>query len=307
MSSKVLYTLTVSLNGVFSIGFLAGFLTTVALVEYNELGDFNEATLCENESICIFDKSAAYAFIEAVIALFSVLLFTVKFCIDKKWFSIHGWFHTFFAVGFVVFLFMRIINFGYFDWAWKDQGCMNPAADGNPFERLFRYGDEPHNDIKDVAECKFNAFNQNNILYSFTPAGFIIDWSDMKTYQAAQRPNLLQNANGVLSNSSKYNIDNLPYFYDTYYWGCDHVCLPKRYDMNVAWIWMSLGACLAEVALAVLSFWLAQKYNEVDPGTEEENKKLLQQDNKGDDSSDIPVAEVVEAPEDSTSSFRLKL
>lgn len=311
MSSRVLHTLTVVLNGVFSIGFLGGFLSTLAYVGYNDLGDFNEDVLCENESICLFDKSGAYAFLEACIALLSLLFFVLKFCIDKDWFSVHGWFHTFFAVGFVIFFFMRIINFGYFDWAWKDQGCMNPAVDGSHFERLARYGQKPANEINSQSDCNFNAFNQENILYSGSEAGYVIDWADTRTYQNAQRPNLLQNANGVLSNSSKYNIDNLPYFYDTYYWGCNHVCLPLRYDMNVAWIWMSLGACLAETALAVLSFWLAQKYVEVDPGTEEEKNKLLdndkednndQQDNNG-DSSSIPVAEAVVVD----SSFRLKL
>ena len=280
MSGKVLYTLTLSLNGVFSVGTLAGFLSTLFLLgEYNELGEFNEDILCENESICLFDKSAAYAVIEAGIALFSLLLFTVKFCIDKQWFAIHGWFHTFFAVGFLVFLFMRIINFGYFDWAWKDQGCMNPAVEGSPFARLSRYGEEPANEITSESDCMFNAFNQENILYSGSEAGFLIDWSAQSTYTEVQRTSLLTNANGVLANSSKYNSVNLPYFYDTYYWGCDHVCLPKRYDMNVIFIWLSLAACLFEVALAVLSFWLGLKYNEVE-STEEETKELLNQTDK---------------------------
>ena len=303
MSSKVLYTLTVVLNGVFSIGFLAAFLSTLFLLgEYNELGDFDEDLLCENESICLFDKSAAYAVIEAGIALFSVLLFAAKFCIDKQWFATHGWFHVFFSVGFMVFLFIRIINFGYFDWAWKDQGCMNPAADGSPFARLSRYGEEPANEIKSESDCHFNAFNQENILYSGSEAGFVIDWADQSTYTEVQRQNLLTNANGVLGNSSKYNINNLPYFYDTYYWGCDHVCLPKRYDMNVVFIWLSLAACLGEVALAVLSFWLGQKYNEVE-STEEENQKLIQGDNNDSSSSGVPVATIEVTP----SAFRLKL
>ena len=304
MSSKVLYTLTISLNGVFSIGFLASFLTTLILIKYNELENFNE-NLCENESICIFDKSAAYAFLEAGIALCSVFLFSAKFCIDKKWFSIHGWFHTFFAVGFMVFLFMRIINFGYFDWAWKDQGCMNPAVDGNPFERLFRYGTAPSNTITKESDCNFNAFNQENILYSTSETGYIIDWSDMKTYTEAQRQALLEYANSVLSNSSKFNIDTLPFYFDTYYWGCNHICLPKRYDMNVAWIWMSLAACLGETTVAVLSFWLAQKYNENELGTKEEQKNLLQGIN-GSDSSDVPVA-TIEVPPVDVSSLTLKL
>ena len=106
----------------------------------------------------------------------------------------------------------------------------------------------------------------------------------------------------MLSNSSQYNINNLPYFYETYYWGCDNICLPERFDMNMLWIWMTLGACLSEVLLAVLSFWLSQKYIEVEVGTVEEQRKLIaQQLNNGlDSSSSVKLS-------DSFSSERLKL
>ena len=67
--------------------------------------------------------------------------------------------------------------------------------------------------------------------------------------------------------------------------------------MNVVFIWLSLAACLGEVALAVLSFWLGQKYNEVE-STEEENQKLIQGNNDA-SSSVVPVAEL--------SALRLKL
>ena len=275
--SNILYTLTTALNGVFSVGFLVSFLFTLTIIKYDELGSFNKDVLCQNETICIFDTSAAYAYVEAAIALFSIILFSIKFCISKKMFAIHGWFHVIFAVGFVVFLVMRLIHFGYFDFAWKDQGCKNPEIDGNPFERLLRYGVEPDNEIKIKEQCTFNAFNQENIIYSVSQVNYKIDWSSKDTYMNDQRQNLLQNANGVLPNASKFSIDDLPYYYHTYYWGCSSICLPERYEMNMLWIWMTLGACLAEVLLAVLSFWLAQKYIEVEVGTVEEQKKLITQ------------------------------
>ena len=270
--SQLLETLIKVLNGTFSVGFLAAFLTTVALAGYNSLGDFPEK-LCEDQTICLFDKSAAYAIIQAGLAMFSLLLFTTKFCINKTFYSMHGWFHVFLAVGSVIFFFIRLINVGYFDWAWKDQGCKNPGADGSPFERLERYGSGAEREIQSIDECKFNAFNQENILYSTSSVSYKIDWADSKTYTEAQRQSLLTNANGVLSDP--YNIDTLPYLYDAYYWGCSHICLPTRYDMNIAWVWLSLAACLSEVALAVLSFWLSYVYVEKEDGTEQERKQLL--------------------------------
>ena len=72
--------------------------------------------------------------------------------------------------------------------------------------------------------------------------------------------------------------------------------------MNVVFIWLSLAACLGEVALAVLSFWLGQKYSEVEPGTENEKEKLIQADNNDSSSSEVPI----EVPVD-PSALRLKL
>lgn len=298
--------LTKFLNFFFSIGFLAAFTATLAVVGYNDLGEFPEI-LCKDESICLFDKSGAYAIVQAGLALLSLFLFTLKFCIDKTYYSMHGWVHVFLSVGAAVFFFMRLINVGYFDWAWKDQGCKDPSVTGSPFERLARYGSEIQRDIKTISECSFNAFNQENILYSSSQVSYKIDWSNKDTYTEAQRQSLLTNANGVLSDP--YNIDNLPYFYDAYYWGCNNICLPLRYDMNVAWVWMSLAACLSEVALAVLSFWVSYIFNEKEDGTPDEQEQLIEVeavpvDQTGsDDSKDSSSSEPVEVP----SEFLLKL
>lgn len=268
----ILDTLIKILNGTFSVGFITAFSATVAIAGYNSLGDFPEK-LCENETICLFDKSAAYAIIQIGMAVFSLLLFTTKFCINKTFYSMHGWFHVFLSVGAVVFFFMRLINVGYFNWAWKDQGCRNPGVDGSPFERLERYGSEIQREIKTIEECNFNAFNQETIVYSTSNVSYKIDWSDSKTYTEVQRQSLLTNINGVVSDF--YNIDTVPYFYDTYYWGCSHICLPTRYDMNIAWVWLSLAACLSEVLLAVLSFWLSYVYIEGEESTPQEREGLL--------------------------------
>tara|TARA_B100000902_G_scaffold16638_1_gene19983 strand:+ start:9373 stop:10446 length:1074 start_codon:yes stop_codon:yes gene_type:complete len=270
---QIVQALILFLNGLFSIGFIGAFSATLSLAGYNSLGDFPEK-LCEDQSICLFDKSGAYAIIQLVLAICSLMLFTLKFCINKRFYSMHGWFHVFLSVGAVVFFFMRLINVGYLNWAWKDQGCKNPAADGSPFERLERYGSEIDREIKTIEQCNFNAFNQENILYSTSSVSYKIDWSDSKTYTEAQRQSLLTNANGVLSDP--YNIDTLPYFYDEFYWGCSHICLKTRYDMNIAWVWLSLTVCLSEVALAVMSFWLSYIYNEPVQSTREERTGLLE-------------------------------
>tara|TARA_A100001015_G_scaffold254380_1_gene295127 strand:+ start:677 stop:1663 length:987 start_codon:yes stop_codon:yes gene_type:complete len=287
MALDILYTLTVVLNGVFSIGFFVTFgVTFQFVIEYNELGDFPEA-LCENETICLFDKSGAYALIEAGIALLSVAMFGLKFCTSRRWFSLHGWFHLFFSVGFVVFFFMRLVNVGYLQGLYNDQGCKNPAVDGSPFERLHRYGTGP--EIDSVEECLFNSFNQENLLYSTANTGYEIVWNSSITYTEAQRQGVLEQANEVLSNSSKFSLDTLPYYYDVYYWGCSHICLPTRYDMNILWVWLSLAACLGEVALAVLSFWLNTVYKEEDAYIQLVESKYVTE--TGDEEEKIPLIE----------------
>ena len=269
---QIVQMLMLLLNGLLTIGFIAAFSATISMAGYNSLGDFPEK-LCEDQSICLFDKSAAYAIIQLILELLSFMLFILKFCINKRFYTLHGWFHVFLSVGAAVFFFIRLINVGYFDWAWKDQGCKNPAVDGSPFERLKRYGSEIDGEIKTIEECNFNAFNQENILYSTSSVSYKIDWSDSKTYTEAQRQSLLTNANGVLSDP--YNIDTLPYFYDAYYWGCSHICVSARYDMNIAWVWLSLAVCLSEVAFAVMSFWLSRIYVEPVQSTREERTGLL--------------------------------
>lgn len=275
MQNYWVYILTLILNALFSIGLLTTFLITFFTADYDKLGTFPEV-LCENETVCLFDKSAAYALIEAVIAFLSMTLFVLKlpFCIGKYFFNMHALFHVFFSGGFAVFFFIRLINFGYFDGFWNDQGCKNPAVAGSPFERLSRYGTGPK--ISEQSQCIFNSYNQEDLIYSTSSTQYKIDWSDYKTYTVTQRPALLEQINGVLGNTSKISIEELPNYFDVYYWGCNNVCLPERYDINLLWIWLSLTGCIAELTVAVLSFYLSGIYKPVEQGTESEKQKLIE-------------------------------
>ena len=270
-------------NGITSVGFLGAFLTTFFLSNYDELGDFPEV-LCEDQSICLWDRPAAYAMIQSGLALFSGVMFGIMFATKptreyRGWFQCHGIFHVLLGFGAAIFLMFRLVNMGMLNFAWMNQGCKNPNVEGSPFERLLRYGLQ---NISDIDHCKFNAFNQEAIIYSSSTVATVgkLDWSNKTTYMEVQRPDMLEKANAALNGSgTAFNNLTLPYYYEYYYWGCNNVCLPDRAMWNVLWVWMSLGATLLELLLAMLSFYLSTGViQEPLPTCEQELTPLIQKE-----------------------------
>ena len=75
----VLHLVTVILSVIFSLVETVGFiLLAFALTQFNELGDFPE-TLCEDEFICILDRSSGYGLLQAVLGLLSLVVSIVVF------------------------------------------------------------------------------------------------------------------------------------------------------------------------------------------------------------------------------------
>lgn len=268
----------------FSLAFVVIFAATAfTYVEYNELGDFPDS-LCSDSFLCVGDRSGFYALFQATLGLLSLILSLVPLWTEPTKYNagvyrLLSGFHFILAVASVVFLFFRLINMGILDAGWRDQGCKNPDIDGSPFERLFRYSDAS---ILKKEECTFNSFNQNLIVQSANTAitAEKIDWANSKSYTVAQRPALISAAASV---EVDYNDQTMPYYHETYYWGCNSICLPDRYFVNYLWLYLSAGAVALGLTQMILSILISQtdlesipKSKKVEEGSKEEQKKLIQ-------------------------------
>jgi len=219
------------------------------------------------------DRAGIYCYMEGGIAtagfLISSLLTVQTYrSTSFRWQArISGMFYVAFMATSITFCLLRLINMGKLDFAIKDQGCKNPALDGNPFERLARYGNVT---ILTKSDCQFNAFNSKAIV---TSGDHVLDWSDHDTFDQSQRNVMLQAANGVLGDAEKLDLDTLPYYHEYWYWGCSKVCT-DRYDLNVLWMWLSIGSAVSNVLLCVLLFVLAGDNSEI--AAVEEKQALVQ-------------------------------
>lgn len=268
----------------FSLGLLVTFaVTAFMVVEFNKLGDFPES-LCSDSLLCFGDRSGFYALFQATLGFLSLILSIVPLWTEPTKYKAGvyrflGGFHFLLAVASVIFLFFRLINMGILDAGWKDQGCKNPDIDGSPFERLFRYSDAS---ITEKEQCTFNSFNQNLIVQSANTesAAQKIDWSNSDTYTVAQRQALIAAAASVEIN---YNDETMPYYHETYYWGCNSVCLSDRHFVNLLWLYLSAGAVVLGLTQMILSTLISQTDLEsiqepknIEEGTKEEQKSLIQ-------------------------------
>lgn len=220
------------------------------------------------------DRAGIYCYIEGGIAaggfLISSLLTFVRTyrTTSFRWQArISGMFYVAFMATSITFCLLRLINLGKVDFAIKDQGCKNPALDGNPFERAARYGNVT---IVTKSDCQFNAFNSEAIV---TSGDHVLDWSDHDTFDQSQRNVMLQAANGVLADADKLDLDTLPYYHEYWYWGCSEICT-DRYDLNQFWMWLSIGSAASNVILCVLLFVLAGENSEI--ASVEEKQALVQ-------------------------------
>lgn len=307
----VLHLVTVILSVIFSLLETVGFiLLAFALTEFNELGDFPE-TLCEDEFICILDRSSGYGLLQAVLGLLSLVVSIVSIFYPPKAsrspaYIAACYFHMAMFVGAITFFMFRLANMGLLDFAWKDQGCKDPDVTGSPFERYERYGEKQ---ITDISQCAFNAFDTTLITHSDTvltgeSAIQRLDWSNPDTFKQAQRGAMLSAANSV---GGDYNDNTLPYYFESYYWGCSSVCTKDRYDANYMYMYLTAISILFHIAAVVLNLVLGSNQTVLpknESGNAEEKDALLEEGSDQTEGEDNNATDSVE--EDAAPSLRLR-
>lgn len=276
--NKTLHLATIVVQIVSSAGLAAAFFLT-ALNDFDEVGYTN--------------RSALYAVLQGSVLAFTlaggVVLILMKPTVKyEASYNLFFYTHWFVAVATVVFLFLRLVNMGLLDPLMKDFGCKDPDVMGDPFERFLRYGDES---ITDVSQCVFNAFNQETIVSSATnPEVIKLNWADPNTYKAANRQTMIDAANDV--SQSAWSNNTLPYYHESWYWGCSAVCTKERYDLNHLWLYLTCAALFVQVASAVMvQLMLA---NLAPESTDQELKPLIQ--TSKDDVSSIEAPDAPDSP-----------
>lgn len=194
-----------------------------------------------------------------------------------------------FSVGELIILVIRMYWLGVLTdmMLLGDVGCRDASFEGNPVERYEVFGNVK---IDSVGDCIFNAFNTNNI-----NGGDAIDWSESASYDAKNRPILLQAITS--SGQTGVGIDQVPYYHSYWYWGCHSVC-HDRHTVNVAWMYMSLFSFVSYLTIGLLFLCSAGGVNEA---VEEEDQTPLipeiapdaptdsdEEDNSATSSSDFP-------------------
>lgn len=280
----VLHLVTVILSVTFSLLETVGFIILAFLISsFNELGDFPD-TYCEGEFICIFDRSSGYGLFQAFLGLLSLVVSIVSIFYPPKSarspaYIAACYFHVAMFVGSITFFMFRLVNMGLLDFAWKDQGCKDPDVTGNPFERYERYGEK---EITDISQCFFNAFDTTLITHSDTTltsesAVQRLDWSKPDTFTQAQRGAMLAAANSV---GGDYNNNTLPYYFESYYWGCSSVCTKDRYNANYMFMYLTAISILFHVAAIILNLVLGSNQTVLpknEEGDQEEKDSLLEE------------------------------
>lgn len=258
---KVLHLVTGITSVVFSLLQMVGFIIIAFVItSFDELGTFPE-TLCDGAFICIHDRPGGYALIQAVLSLLSLTASLVSIFVPPKDDTLAGYvaamyLHVALATAAAIFLVLRLYNMGLFELAVSDVGCKNPDLEGSPFERYERYGNQT---ITGVSQCVFNAFDTTLITHSNTVLDNNstiqkLDWSNPDTFKQAQRGAAVAAANSV---GGSYTNVTLPYYYESYYWGCSSVCTADRYDANMMFLYLTIISLLFHIAAIPLNLAVA--------------------------------------------------
>ena len=269
---------------VMSVLLCAGFIViSFVFVTFDELGEF-PAELCDKNLVCFYDRSVGYAYIQAVLCLLGlavgmVAIWTPPNKETRDGYRVSGLFHILFAVGHFILFYSRLEGMGWIsDWSLvEDKGCADPDITGDPFHRYETYGGKPLNAESD---CFFNAFETTMVTHGDTVLDenstiIKLDWSKPDTFKMSSRSAMIQAANSV---GGSYNDLTLPYYYESYYWGCSATCLPDRSEANTFFILLTIAALVTHIVVAVLNFCIAQEQDDdmPQPRNLEETQSLLQ-------------------------------
>lgn len=154
----------------------------------------------------------------------------------------------------VAYLFERLDKTGILNnWGWNDgtKTCNDDSFTGCP---IARYLSVENSKIETISDCKFNAFDINNV-NDGEGASQLVDWSNRLNYDSAN-VNLL--ATAAQSAGMDVDADALEPIYACWYWGCNSVC-NDRYRLNRVYIGYACANTIFYIVLSVLMFLSASE------------------------------------------------
>ena len=290
-----LHLFTTIFSILMSVLLLVGFLViSFVFVTYDELGEF-PAELCDKNLICFYDRSVGYAYIQAVLCFIALgvgllAIWNTPSKETRDGYRVSGLFHIILAVGHFILFYSRLEAMGWIsDWSLvEDKGCANPDITGDPFHRYETYGAKP---LNSEADCVFNAFETTMVTHDDTVLDanstiIKLDWSKPDTFKMSTRSAMIQAANSV---GGSWNDLTLPYYYESYYWGCSATCLPDRSSANTLFVLLTIAALITHIVVAVLNFSIAQEQDEdiPQPRNFDETKPLMEPEPKPDEEEGV--------------------
>ena len=157
------------------------------------------------------------------------------------------------------------------DWGWNNGSgtCKDASFTGCP---IARYLSANNTEITTISDCKFNAFDLNNI-NTGQGASQLVDWSNKFNYDVANQNVLLMAAQSA---GMPIDIEALDLIHDCWYWGCHEICHP-RYKLNRIWITYGAISLGIYALLSVLSFIAASSISksENEPDDDEKSEPIL--------------------------------
>ena len=162
--------------------------------------------------------------------------------------------YTLFTILQVAYLFERMDKTGILNnWGWNDgtKTCNDDSFTGCPIARYLSINTSK---IETISDCKFNAFDINNINEG-QGASQLVDWSNRLNYDSAN-VNLL--ATAAQSAGMNVDADAMEPIYACWYWGCNSVC-NDRYKLNRVYIGYASANSIIYILMSVLLFLSASE------------------------------------------------
>lgn len=232
-----------------SLFIFAGLLTSMPFLF--DLNVFSDSTAQPNRSgeLAITETaiSGGGFLIGTVISLSTLGSKTRKINSTLLWSM--GAVYALFSILQLAYLFERMDKTGVLnDWGWNDgtKTCNDASFTGCPIARFLSINTSK---IETISDCKFNAFDVNNINEG-QGASQLVDWSNRLNYDSAN-VNLL--ATAAQSAGMNVDADAMEPIYTCWYWGCNSVC-NDRYKLNRVYIGYAAANAVFYIMMSVLLF-----------------------------------------------------
>jgi len=162
-----------------------------------------------------------------------------------------GSFFTVFTIVQGILLFFRFDKNGYLKEYNINDGtgsCLDASFTGCPTARY----KSANYTIETISDCKFNAFDLNNINNQAIGGGSqLVDWSNVFNYDVSNAATLAAAANS--GGTLELDAAAMPNIGHCWYWGCDEVCNP-RYKLNQMWTIYAMASLVVYLLLTILTF-----------------------------------------------------